>query len=207
MRVWRHAVQSQHERIILRSPDTDVYNIGLVMARPGKHFVVQINPPNSTELYVDINQLILSFQHDPDLAPLPQHQLGSIMLQLYAVTGCDYISGMGKATFLQLFFQHAEFINEHPLLETDIDAGFYSCIRLIGTAYFKKNLATMVSKLGFETPNQLYNSLSEKLSFENHHREWYMMIKRAIHIVSEDQRPPMLNANYQYANCTIQCGY
>ena len=42
------------------------------------------------------------------------HKLGSIMLQFYILTGCDYISfvsGTGKATFLKIFFQHAAFIN------------------------------------------------------------------------------------------------
>ena len=113
MRVWRHALQCQHERILVCSADTDVYNIGLIMTRPNKHYLVQINLPQADTMFVDINGLLRAFQHDPDLASLPQQQLGHIMLQTYIVTGCDYISyvsGMGKATFLKIFFQHAEFI-------------------------------------------------------------------------------------------------
>lgn len=201
MRMWRHAIQCQHDHVLVCSADTDVYNIGLVMTRPSKHYLVQINPPQADSLYIDIDGLMAAFQHDPDLASLPQNQLGSIMLQLYSVTGCDYISyisGMGKATFLKYFYQHAEFISgEHFLSQTNsvaMDVGFYSCIKLIGTAYFKKNLATMVSKLGFETPNQLFNSMDPGLSVEARHTEWYTTIKRAIRIVSEDQRPPTLTA-------------
>ena len=208
MRVWRHATQAQHERILVCSPDTDVYNIGLVMTKPNKHYLVQIKVPHANPKYVDIKKLLLAFQYDPDLASLPQTQLGSIMLQLYIVTGCDYISyvsGMGKATFLNIFFQHADFIAgmqwDGCLCQTDqstIKSGFNSCIRLLGTAYFKKNLATMVSKLGFETPEQLYNSMKADMSIEEKHREWYLSMKRVIRIVSEDQRPPTLTALWKH---------
>ncbi|SMN12414.1 hypothetical protein SPBRAN_864 [uncultured Candidatus Thioglobus sp.] len=113
MRVWRHATQTQHQHVLVYSPDTDVYNIGIVMPQSTKHYVVQINIPHGPPRYVDINKLLVSFRLDPDLASLPQNQLGSIMLQLYITTGCDYISyisGIGKATFLKIFFQHAGFI-------------------------------------------------------------------------------------------------
>ena len=111
------------------------------------------------------------------------------MLQLYIVTGCDYISyvsGIGKATFLNCFFQHAEFITGvqssgclSQTEATNMKAGFLSFVRLIGTVYFKKNLATVVSKLGFETPNQLYNSMNKSLNDERKHREWYLSIKES----------------------------
>ena len=206
MRVWRHAIKSEHQRILVCSADTDVYNIGLVMAKPNKHYLVQINLPHTNTMYVDIEKLLTSFQHDPDLASLPQNLLGSIMLQLYIITGCDYISyfsGMGKATFLKLFFQHAEFITSEQsdgcLSHIDTSTtSFYSCIKLIGSAYFKKNLATMVSKLGFETPNHLFNSMNPELTIEDRHKEWYMSIKRVIRIVSEDQRPPTLTALWKH---------
>ena len=77
-----------------------------VMAHSEKHFDVQTH----YNLYIDVGRLISSFQCDPDLASLPQSEL---VLQLYAVTGCDYtsfVSGISKATFLIIFFQHADFI-------------------------------------------------------------------------------------------------
>ena len=40
----------------------------------------------------------------------------------------------------------------------------------------KNNLATMVSKLGFETPTQLFNSIKPNKSAENCHKEWYTKI-------------------------------
>ena len=144
--------------VLVFSPDTDVFNIGITMAqaRLSDHYIVQINLLHSIPRYIDIRKLLFSFQCDPDLAPLPQDLLGNIMLQLYIVTGCDFISyfsGIGKATFLNIFFQHAEFIsgrlhcgNLSETSQSTIENGFLSFIRLIGTAYFKRNLATMVSR-------------------------------------------------------------
>lgn len=80
MRVWRHATQTQHQRILVYSPDTDVYNTGIAMAQSTQHYVVQINLPHSIPRYIDINKLSISFQLDPDLASLPRTQLGNIML-------------------------------------------------------------------------------------------------------------------------------
>jgi hypothetical protein len=198
MRVWRHATQTEHRHILVYSPDTDVFNIGMVMSKPEHHYVVQTNLPQGTPKYVDITKLLQSFEHDPDLASLDQGQLGSTMLQLYIVTGCDYISffsGIGKATFLNIFFQHAEFItgeqsNGH-LGQTSLSNGFLSFVRLVGTAYFKRNLATLVTKLGYETPEQLFNSMNGD---QDQHEKWYLTIRRECRIVTEDQRPPTLTA-------------
>lgn len=113
MRVWRHATRSRYRHILIYSPDTDVYNIGLTMPQSNQHVVVQIDLPQNPPKYVDMSKLFHCLTHDPNLASLPQAKLGSIMLQLYIVSGCDsvsYISGLGKTTFLNVFFQHAEFI-------------------------------------------------------------------------------------------------
>ena len=210
MRVWRHATQTSSQQILIYSPDTDVYNIGLplVQVQSTRKYVVQINLPQYPPRYVDVNKLLLAFQHDPDLASLPQNNLGNIMLQLYIVTGCDYVSylsGVGKATFLNNFFQHAEFVTGRLavgcLSHTNISQmklGFEALVRLIGTVYFKKNLASMVSKLGFETPSQLFNSVDPSLNYEQKHKEWYQSIKRVIRVLSEDQRPPTHTALWRH---------
>lgn len=70
MRVWRHALQTEKVRVLIYSPDTDVYNIGLTLVQPPKQYVVQINLPRNTPRYVNVNQLLKSFQCDPDLASL-----------------------------------------------------------------------------------------------------------------------------------------
>ena len=52
IRVWRHAVQSRSDRVLIYSPDTDVYNIGLgLLQDTTKQFIVQLNVPHSAQLY------------------------------------------------------------------------------------------------------------------------------------------------------------
>lgn len=165
MRMWRHYTQTQHQRVIIYSPDTDVATIDILLVQPNKECVVQYNLPQNTPKYVDIKKLLNAFQCDPDLASIPEQELGSTMLQLYAATGCDYVSffsEIGKAQFMNIFFQHSDFITgktSNGNLWELYEQGFPAFVRLIGTAYFKKNLATTVSKLGFETPDQLMNSI------------------------------------------------
>ena len=70
-------------------------------------------------------------------------------------------------------------------------------IRLIGTVYFKKNLATVVSRLGCETPVQLYNSVLEQ-DREEKHRQWYKQIRGVLPILSEEQRPPTFKSLWRH---------
>ena len=52
MRVWRHTLQTKRQRILIYSPDTDVYNIGLTLVQPSSQHLVQINlPSQSTTLH------------------------------------------------------------------------------------------------------------------------------------------------------------
>ena len=45
-------------------------------------------------------------------------------------------------------------------------AGFLAMMRLFGTVYLQKNLASVVSNLGLETPEQLFNSMDSSLEIE-----------------------------------------
>ena len=67
MCVWRHASQTQGQKILIYSSGTGVYNIGLALVQPTCQHVVQINLPQNSPRYIDINQMLLSFQCDPDL--------------------------------------------------------------------------------------------------------------------------------------------
>ena len=75
-----------------------------------------------------------------------------------------------------------------------INLGYLSFVRLIGTVYFKKNLASVTSKLGIETPVQLFNSIDPSISIEERHKIWYQMIKKSINPMTETQRLPTLTA-------------
>ena len=78
--------------------------------------------------------------HDPDLSIVPKENLGAIMQTLFISTGCDYISyfkTLGKATILNIFFQHAKFISGRDMpgklfdtSRTTKDSEFLSFVRL-----------------------------------------------------------------------------
>lgn len=66
-RIWRHATQTSATKILICSPDTDVYNIGL--SAPGdKDYIVQLNIHHAIDKkYLILKHLQLAFQRDPDL--------------------------------------------------------------------------------------------------------------------------------------------
>ena len=97
--------------------------------------------------------------NDPDLAALKLSDLPQILQTLFVCTGCDYItffSGIGKATFMHHFFQHALFFTgtnrQGSLANIQLEGeeykkGFLAFLRLVGTVYHKKNIS------GFQTPS------------------------------------------------------
>ena len=145
-RIWQHAVQCHANVILIYSPDTDVYNIGLshLSQRPNTTYVIQLNMPHSDEKsYININNLKLALTRDSDLGNLSQgNELCQILQSLFISTGSDYISYLkfiGKATVLNNFFQFASFICGHNVLgclhqtSDDKHYGFLSFIRLVET--------------------------------------------------------------------------
>ena len=105
MRIWRHAKATSYHKILVYSPDTDVYNIGLIMVQPPLQVVVQINLLQNQQRYIDMNKLITCLHRDPDLASLSPSKIESIILQLYIVSGCDYFAGMEKLHFKSIFLK------------------------------------------------------------------------------------------------------
>lgn len=104
MRVWKHALKSEGTNILLYSPDTDVYNIGLGLAENSKHVMVQLNPPHLEESYVDMRRLLQDLQNDSSLITIPSDSIGLTLQTLFVVSGCDYVSylhGFGKKTVLR----------------------------------------------------------------------------------------------------------
>lgn len=113
-------------------------------------------------------------KNDSDLSYLPVEKIPSILTSLFTATGSDYTSyfkSFGKAKVLNLFFMHCNFIsksNNHEGLLSDFtiekrDKGFMSFLRLIGTLYFKRHLASFACISQVETPEQLYNSIDQSL--------------------------------------------
>lgn len=174
MRIWRHAITCEASTVLIYSPEieSDVCNIGLALPLTStytKQFIIQFNiPPSHEKKIINLNNFIIALRNDAHLACLPQNSLGKIMVSLFVGTGSDftsYFKGIGKAQFLNIFFLHARFIcgqdmpgSMEQVSMNNRASGFLSFLRLIGTAYFKKHLASFISVHNFETPHQLYNS-------------------------------------------------
>ena len=211
-RVWRNISQTSAQRILVYSPDTDVYNIGLAIVQQcsSKEYIVQLNLPHSQHLkYLHLNNFVQALKDDPDLATLPRDSLLSIIHVLFICSGCYYISyfsGLVKAAFINVFCQHAAFITGDPssglLSQTKGEGkkqGYLALVRLIGTLYFKTHLSAFVSLRGVETPNQLFNSLLPT-SLEDRHKLWFSDIRNIIndHIANEEERMPSYTALWRH---------
>ena len=193
MRIWLHAEKTSCSRVLIVSPDTDVYFIGMPLpCTIEKDIMIRISKVTSKEIrLLHLNALLTALKHDPNLSSICPSQLAKIMQVLYVVTGCDYTSffyGIGKATFLRIFFQHAKFITatlphtQGSLCNTSLDneehtLGFLAFLRLVGTAYFKKYSS------GFDTrsPESHYKSFfSLELAPLAVHTQWLQSIRASI---------------------------
>ena len=149
MRIWRHVAQTSARHILVYSPDTDIYNIGLSVFKrlQNKDMYIQLNVPHSqTKLYLHLNNLVEALQLDPDLASLERSKLPEIFQMVFIASGCDYVSyfaGQGKTSFFRSFFQHAEFITGRHMhgslsdtTEENKDTGFYARYLVLQEALF-----------------------------------------------------------------------
>ena len=188
-RLWLHAKNTTSKEILVISPDTDVYHIGLPLScARQKEVIIQLSEANKRQLkFLNLSNLILALENDPDLANIDHTTLPQIIQTFYASTGCDYtsfFSKMGKATFFKYFLQYASFITADTqsapgtLADTSLSSnssGFLAFMRLIGTAYYKKyatgfaNISPTAHFLKFKKPN---------LTNKQQHSEWLEDIRQ-----------------------------
>ena len=211
-RLWLHVARTECNQILVLSPDTDVYLIGLPLeCTSEKNIIVQISKMNSMELkLLCLNQLVQALQNDPDLSSIPDSQLNHLIQTLYVVTGCDYISffsGLGKATFLRYFFQHAKFItgvspitqgslSDTKLSDNIYKAGFLAFIRLIGVVYFKKN----ATAFDLDSPESHFKKFLTFADVHQQHTAWLEDIRQNIwdRITIETQMVPSTEALWRH---------
>ena len=95
---WLHVKNTQKKRILVKSPDIDIYHIGLLLHHHQQK-TIQVNKYNSNELqYLHLQALVAALENDPDLSALPK-QLPQILQTMYVATRCDYtssFSGVGE---------------------------------------------------------------------------------------------------------------
>ena len=119
MRVWLHCVHSNCTRIVIFSPDTDIYHIGLAIAgnMHGKSIIIQLSKSLvSSPKLLDLNALLLAITRDPDLSGIPPSGKPQALQTLYVCTGCDYVSFFADVAFSQLFSSmlHSLPATRHP---------------------------------------------------------------------------------------------
>ena len=192
-RLWLHALQTSHNNILLITPDTDVYVIGLALLNScSKDVIAQVNPFSSRELrLLHLSNLIGALEKDPDLGKISTSELPQILQTLYVCTGCDYVSlfsRLGKATFLRYFFQYATFITGKSSLSTPGTLGsrhfpanwkvdYLAFLRLVGTVYFKKYSSGFTT----QSPATYYSSFDHLgLSPQDQHHKWLDSIRETI---------------------------
>lgn len=186
-RIWLHAVTSNGQKIYILSPDTDVYHIGLpIVAETNLNVIVQLSSFSSVELrLLNMHALNTAFNNDPELAAVPPISVASVIQALFVCTGCDFISfftGLGKATFLNTLYEYCNFIcansDQAPGLLCDMEQGFLSFVRLVGSAYFKKHKSAFLPT--YLTPMSLFNSQQKDgVTCLIHHFTWLEFLKES----------------------------
>ena len=92
-RIWLHVLQSSAQRILVLSPDTDTYHIGLPLLPPGKEIIIQLSSPGARELnLLHLHKVADLVNRDPELVHIPPTQITGTIQALFVCTGCDYIS-------------------------------------------------------------------------------------------------------------------
>ena len=212
-RMWLHVKQTSYQKILIMSPDTDCYHIGMPLNHGSlKDVVVQLNKYTSKELnFFSLSAFITALETDPDLSSIPSNLLPQIFTTLFVATGCDYISffsRIGKTTFYRYFFQHAEFVtsgrSSTPGMLADVsihddafEMGFLAFLRLVGVTYFKKNN----SGFSHATPQAFFNSFADSnLSPLDHHKKWIDSIRLTIgdRCHFENEMLPSTDALYRH---------
>ena len=202
-RIWLHALYSTDTNVLVLSPDTDVYHVGLpLIGNSTLKIIVQLNKFNSRELHLlDMSALISAFITDPDLAVIPQSLIPLTIQILFVSTGCDFISyfhGLGKTSFFSTLFDYARFIcatDSGMLTDTDEESSFLSFLRLVGSAYFRKHKSVFLPS--FPTPITLFNSFSDtSINSLAHHSNWLDKIRERVwsKIKYEEEMVPSISA-------------
>ena len=186
-RVWLHAASSSYKNIMIYSPDTDTYHVGLPFVRhTDKRIVILQKAEPGNWQCLDVNELLSCFDKDPDLSSLSRNLLPHIIQSLFISTGCDYVSffvGLGKVSFMKTFFQFSEFISGGNSVQTsgslscaDKDTGFLAFVRLVGSVYFQKHRTAF---LKYSSPAQLFRETRGD-NISKIHENWLQVIRGAI---------------------------
>ena len=167
-RVWLHANASAVNIVVIYSPDTDIYFIGLPILKDiDKTIYVQLKDSPYEKIYLNMNKLVPSLNNDICFQGISD--IEKCVQILFIFSGCDYISyfkGYGKKSFFDVFRKCAVFISGSPedgcLFDLNSQKGLYSFYRLISAVYFFKHSSAFL-------PNTSPKALFDTLQVENVH--------------------------------------
>lgn len=80
-KLWLHAHKTPYDRILMITPDTDVYMVGLCLnCTKSKEIIAQINPYNVRQLrLLHLSRLLTALETNPDLAKVQSSYLPNIL--------------------------------------------------------------------------------------------------------------------------------
>ena len=108
---------------------------------------------------------------------------------------------LGKATLLNYFYQHADFIGcLHKTQPHNKTEGFLAFVCLVGTAYFGRHLVAFISLYGHESPKHLNNSLDKSLEPNDKHEKRLQEVQSIVNnrITTEDQKVPSYTSLWRH---------
>ena len=144
-----------------------------------------------------LNNQKTTLENDPDLASISWVRLPRTFQMLFILSGCDYTSyfaGLGKAAFLNAFYQYSNFITGNKEEGSLSDNSGES-----ETLYFKKHLSAFVALMCIQTPIQLFNSTTGQTS-EERYQQWYRNIRGIVsdRICNEEKRMPSYTSLWRH---------
>ncbi|VDI55362.1 Hypothetical predicted protein [Mytilus galloprovincialis] len=169
-RVWLHASVTTADQVIIYSPDTDVFFIGLPLVSDlNKTVYVQLRDSPYNNSFLSMDKLVKCITLNDSLLQGIDSVLICMQL-LFIYSGCDFVSyfrGCGKKTFFDVFRKHASFIvGNGSFSDVHGHNGLYSFYRLICSVYFSKHRAAAFQP--YSTPKSLFDSISEGDLHEKH---------------------------------------
>ena len=127
-RIWFHVKQSKYHHVLVYSPDTDVYHIGLPFCSE-KDVTIELCNHYNKEKYLSMLALESAMNTDFDLRKMDSQQRSIYLRLIFICSGCDFISffvicsialaclglpykGSGKSqtTFLNIALKFAAFV-------------------------------------------------------------------------------------------------
>jgi len=209
-RIWYNVKTTSCTRILIMSPDTDIYHVGLPLAATtSKDIIVQLNKYTSKELlYLHLSSFLEVLAKDPDLSSIPPDKIPQIFQSVFVTSGCDitsFFSQIGKATFYRHLFKDAEFITGGNSIGTLADTGlhnnqfktgFLAFLRMVGTVYFRKNNTAFLDA----TPSSHFQLFQTGLTPLKCHENWLddIRVKTGDRSHFENEMVPSTEALYRH---------